>query len=44
MTCIILLQIEKNMAIKDDFVPNIRRNEIRIRKKEKKTKGYFFNY
>ncbi|KAL4099050.1 hypothetical protein QTP88_023545 [Uroleucon formosanum] len=30
--------IEKNMAIKDDFVPNIRRNEIRIRKKEKKTK------
>jgi len=27
------------MAIKDDFVSNIRRNEIRIRKKEKKTKG-----
>ncbi|XP_060865222.1 zinc finger protein 85-like [Metopolophium dirhodum] len=26
------------MAIKDDFVSNIRRNEIRIRKKEKKTK------
>lgn len=27
------------MGFKDDFVSNIKRNEIRHRKKEKKTKG-----